>query len=458
MRTRHTYILKTLLLGLLFVVPISTTLLNAQESQDCPLMMRDYSALQEACADMPDGTLCYGAGDVTAFVDCEVTPDFNEMGDQLPLATVCALHAQGESENEMQTQGVALMRIASAVSEIPVQMIVMGDVNMQNNSSNATTFETRIDMEAEVRTGPSSQYSIIDTLNAGDIVYVNACNCTGNWLRITLPDGNVGWIAARRATVLDTGMGLPSITPDTPVYNVMQAFTFASAPADESCEQLPAGILIQAPSDVHVPLSINGVAFRLESTVFVHLEPYAMMMDVLDGAVSIETETQLLDVPEGTRIRIPMTLERLPNGDPELTFYTAGDVVDLPLPLLENPINPIEAIEDDTLRIVGQGMCDVVSDAGEAECPIYFINRDGDAITNMQVDFVSAPIGEWASNDYDDPSRLQGNATIGTLNWQPTCSLAGENFIGPVKYSMTLTDETGHTSEPYEVYFNCIDG
>jgi hypothetical protein len=345
MFARYTYILKALLLGLLFVVPIRTTLLNAQESQDCPLMMRDYSALQEACADMPDGTLCYGAGDVTAFVDCEVTPDFNEMGDQLPLATVCALHAQGESENEMQTQGVALMRIASAVSEIPVQMIVMGDVNMQNNSSNATTFETRIDMEAEVRTGPSSQYSIIDTLNAGDIVYVNACNCTGNWLRITLPDGNVGWIAARRATVLDTGMGLPSITPDTPVYNVMQAFTFASAPADESCEQLPAGILIQAPSDVHVPLSINGVAFRLESTVFVHLEPYAMMMDVLDGAVSIETETQLLDVPEGTRIRIPMTLERLPNGDPELTFYTAGDVVDLPLPLLENPINRLKRLK-----------------------------------------------------------------------------------------------------------------
>jgi hypothetical protein len=108
--------------------------------------------------------------------------------------------------------------------------------------------------------------------------------------------------------------------------------------------------------------------------------------------------------------------------------------------------------------IVGVEACSVVSNRGETTCPLYFFNGDGDAITRMDVEFVYAPQGEWESNFREPPTLIEGTYTSGTLAWGGTCSLGAANFIGPVVWSITITDESGHVSAPFEAAFNCVDG
>ncbi len=145
-----------------------------------------------------------------------------------------------------------------------------------------------------------------------------------------------------------------------------------------------------------------------------------------------------------------MTLPRLP--------YAAGDVEALPLALLPETVDPPAALVDDVPHIIGMESCRVISNAGETICPIYFANRDGDAITRMEVHFVSAPQGEWTGSIRENPVLVEGNSVSGALSWGITCSTGKACFIGPVVWSITLTDAAGNVSEPFEASFNCVGG
>lgn len=121
-------------------------------------------------------------------------------------------------------------------------------------------------------------------------------------------------------------------------------------------------------------------------------------------------------------------------------------------------VDPLAALDTTIPTVVGVEQCAVVSDTGDMGCPLYFVNPDGDAITQMDVEFVYAAQGTWEGNQHTDLTLLAGDLTAGVLAWNVSCSLAGENFIGPVEWRITLTDEAGHQSAPFEASFNCVDG
>ena len=119
-------------------------------------------------------------------------------------------------------------------------------------------------------------------------------------------------------------------------------------------------------------------------------------------------------------------------------------------------LEPADA--DSVHQLVGQETCNVVSRRGDVACPIHFVNADGDSIARMDVEFVYAAQGEWTSSERIDPPLMDGDNFSGRIAWDVSCTLGSENFISPVTWSVTITDENGNTSEPMEVWFSCVDG
>jgi hypothetical protein len=245
---------------------------------------------------------------------------------------------------------------------------------------------------------------------------------------------------------------------DTPVYASMQAFTFRSDSQPTACEEAPAdGILIQALAASS--LQINGVEITFDSTLFVQSQPGASLtVAVLDGYARVTAMDFTALVPAGARAAIPMSTESTPNGVTHVEPYTSEDVATLPVRLLPELIDPTVALAEVAPSIVGVETCSVLSDTGETICPLHFVNPDGDAITRMDVEFVYAPQGEWTGSTIEAPELLDGDNVSGRLAWRVSCSLGSANFIGPIRWSLAISDAAGHLSQPFEASFNCVDG
>jgi hypothetical protein len=277
-----------------------------------------------------------------------------------------------------------------------------------------------------------------------------------------LEDGQIGWILARDVTVIGDASTLPVAAADSPVYAAMQAFSLQTGASGVDCrDRLADGLLIQVPPDAEpVAIQINGVPIRMVATIFVQSQPQsALEIYVLEGRASITAQGQTLDVPAGIRYMLPMAHDNTPTGDLEIHPFAPDVLASLPLQLLPHLPDPLVASNDRVPQIIGVEECSIVAGRGEIFCPVYFINRDGDAISRMDVEFVYAPLGEWEGSTRENPQLLTGTTSSGVLGWGVSCSLAvGENFIGPIRWSMTISDENGHTSEPFEAIFNCVEG
>jgi hypothetical protein len=443
----------------IIVVLLSPATVPAQ-SDMCPAVVEAaLAATTQGCAAVGPGEVCFGHGDMEAVVNCETPPDFDSPGDTMSLEPVCSLRLGGLQSSGQW--GVAKMQVVATGSDDGITYIPFGDVEIQNAASARSELRVWVRADTEVHGGPGSQYEIMGTLHAGRIIHANACNCTGNWLRTVLDDGRVGWLLARHVSVLGDANTLPTVTMDTPVYASMQAFTFRSGSQPPACAEAPAdGILIQAPvGSAAASLQINGVAVTFDSTLFVQSQPGASLsVTVLDGYARVTAMDFTALVPAGARAAVPMSMGNTPNGEMRVEPYTREDIATLPIGLLPAAVDPMAALAEDTPSIVGVETCSVLSDTGETICPLHFLNPDGDPITRMDVEFVYAPQGEWTGSTVEAPELLDGDNVSGRLAWRVSCSLGSANFIGPIRWSLAISDAAGHLSPPFEASFNCIDG
>ncbi len=447
------YILIAAALLLLIVTPV------AAQVEDCPATVATgIAAAASSCTNLGPNEVCYGHADVSAIVNCEEALEFDSSGDIIPLSTICALRLSPlQSSGEW---GVAIMSVQPSTYPASITYALFGDIEIQNAASDVFALQVWASKDADIHAGPGSHFEVIGVLNKDETVETNACNCTGNWLRITMSDGHIGWISAMDVSILGESGDLPVVEADTPVYESMQAFTFQGNEGETTCTEQPDdGILIQAPAEVEsTSLQINGTEIALTSTIFVQSIPgQHLQIETLEGSTSVTANDSSVSVPAGTRVTVPLSLENTPAGRPTVSTYNADDVKTLPLSLLPRAIDPVASLDDEIPHIVGVDACRVASDRGETLCPLYFVNADGDAITRMDVEFVRAPQGTWTSNFREPPELIDGNNTSGVLAWGGTCSLGGANFIGPVEWSITITDEDGHVSEPFAASFNCVE-
>lgn len=442
-------------LALLLFAPAAA---SAQDDGCAPLIERALSGTATQCASVAPGHVCFGhpAIDFTTQGDA---PEFSAAGHTLPLDLACCM--QLSPLHPPDAWGMALMRVAPDGEGPGPTILLIGELEIQNAASFFSEIAAQVLSDTAIYAGPGSHYAALAQVKAGDALRVNACNCTQNWLRVRLDSGEIGWVPARRVSIEGDAASLPVAGQDTPVYAAMQAFTLRSGSGSPACEGAPeSGALVQAPDDVtDVRLWINGVDIGLGATLFLQAQPEGeFTIEVLEGSASITVGDETVTVPAGVRVAIPLSSGYAPAGHLRVAPYPPEDIADLPLALLPRAVDPSGVFDNPAPLVIGQKVCNVISDRGETACALHFVNLDGDAIAQLTAEFVYAPQGKWEGSVHQFPAILEGDAISGDLAWDVSCSLGGANFIGPVRWSITITDESGHVSAPFEASFNCVDG
>ncbi|MBK8021157.1 MAG: SH3 domain-containing protein [Chloroflexi bacterium] len=360
---------------------------------------------------------------------------------------------------QSQDCDVTLMQVKPHAQDTTITLALLGDVELVNAASELNATNVEASRNVRILSGPGSHFSEIDTIPAGQVVEVNACSSSQNWLRTVTEDGQVGWISSLDVNLIDNSKALPVANVDTPVYATMQAFSLRQGSGVGGCASAQEmGVLIQVPANAEpVPMQINGVAMLVNGTIFVQAEAGgAQTIETLAGEAVITVTPLEAVLSAGMRAVVPLSSDYQIAGAMHIEPYTLADVETLPVDQLPEMVALSDPLADTAPRIVGLEPCRVLSDSGETTCALHFVNRDGDAITQMDVQFVSAPEGEWTGSTRDDVQIVQGDAVSGAVGWSVNCSLGQVCFIGPVIWSITLTDAAGNVSEPFEASFNCV--
>ncbi len=449
--------MKTLTAFITFLLILIAPL--AVHSQECPTVLDEALTSAAGCTSTEVNHVCFGHAQLEVLVDCEGVLNFSAPGDMIALDGMCALNSgAAQSTGEW---GLAVMRVQPhGMEDTPLTMITVGDVEMLNAGSNVTSLEVQATADLTLYAGPNSTYPAVGSISAGDTVHVNACSCTRHWLRTVLGDGQVGWLAAASVTILGEANALPIAGIDTPIYSIMQAFTLRTGAPENTCAGLPEdGVLIQVPADAEpVPVQVNGISMWVRGTAFVQAPlADAQTVEVIAGDTELIVGDFHATLRAGMRAVFPASSAADTAESMYVEPFELADVELLPFTLLPESVDLQAAFADNAPQLVGQGQCRVVSNAGESVCELYFVNRDGDAITHMDVEFVSAPQGEWEGSAHDSPPIVIGSETGGILGWDITCSVGTSCFIGPILWSITVTDAAGNVSEPFEAWFNCVD-
>lgn len=447
-----------ILFALLMVAQTALAQDGALPAAACQSLVDDALAeARAACDDVAPNQVCFGHGPVEVALNDSGVPSFAAAGDTLSLDTVFSLRLGGFQAASGEW-GLASLRVQGDEAGHDVLLMLSGDVEMRNTCSALLQQEVQLTHETELRAGPGSDFASVALLPEGTRLHVNACNCTGHWLRAIQADGQTGWIWKGSVDAFEGAEALPVVVLDSPVYAPMQSFCLRSESLEPSCPQAPAnGVLIQTSSETgEAHLQINQVELGLTSTAFVQSQVGRQLtVSVLDGTGSVTLDGLTLAVPRGVRAVVPLNDDNRPAGPARLEVFTADDVAAVPVDLLPRPVALADALADTLPVITGVEPCLVLSDQAATNCRVHFVNAGAQAIVALDAQFVSAPEGAWESGVHPAPALLEGDATSGVVSWDATCSVGSTVFIGPVVWRLTLTDAEGQQSVPFEASFNC---
>jgi hypothetical protein len=395
---------------LILVMSLPVLAQDDDERDTCDrLPPENLAAAATECAELEAGEICYGFDPIELVITCEDAPPFETVGQRLPLEATCAVTTRDS--------GIALLRLQPEVGGTFIALF--GESSIQSVASGQVGVETQVASDADVYSGPGSNYEVIGTVSAGETITVNACNCTHNWVRIMREDQAVGWVPARRIGLEPTN--LEEVTVDTPVFTGLQAFTFSGGDTPD-CDDTHSGILVQADDDPAL-LQVNQVILELTATAFIRVSPDAIMqIDVLDGTGRVQVDGQMYVAPSGSRVNVTLDADGRPTGEVTVRVYDPAGVAQLPLELLPVPLESQAPPALQAPTIVSVAECAVVSDTGVMACPLQFVNPDGDDIVQMNVEFVYAALGEWQGGQHTDLTMLAGDMQAGTLGWSVECS------------------------------------
>ncbi len=302
-------------------------------------------ATDSACSDTGRNQACYGNVQVAVDISTGETV-FEQAGDQVDLTIVQSLHLSPMDETE-GVWGVALLRVQANIPDtLPGQNItflLFGDVDIMNAGTAAPpTVTVTSTGSVNLRSGPGTDFAVVNTLAADETAAANGRNADSSWLRLTFSDGSTAWVFAQLVTIEGdiSSLAVVNAGDEAPATdtNPMQAFYFRSGVGDAGCETAPnSGILIQTPQGVtEVVLSVNEVTIRLASTAFLQAEEDdeegTLYIYLLEGHGIIESAGEQQLARAGTVVTVPLDADLAASGPPSLPHpYAAADVQGLPV-------------------------------------------------------------------------------------------------------------------------------
>ncbi len=343
------YLLRTA--WILFLLCIAPAFILAQ-SDDCPSIVKTaISAVKDACASINRNQACYGNIRLDATPRESSTPlSFTKPGDLADLVNVQALKLSPlDAQNNIW--GVALMKVQADIPDtLPgqnVTFVLFGDVQIQNAVADTTAPPSLVLTTAKSLTlwgKPASGENPVTTLNKGIKLIADGRLKDSNWLHVQLADGSAaGWIFAA-FTKNDGDLNTLSVIDDSlfAPHHPMQAFYFQTGLLDRPCNQAPdSGILVQTPQGKgKINLLANDVEIQLGSTAYLQAQPNGnLVITVIEGSARVTVGSQIIIVPAGARLEIPVGSDLKPNGPPsKLESYDVATLKALPIGLLQRRI------------------------------------------------------------------------------------------------------------------------
>jgi uncharacterized protein YraI len=350
---------------------ISTSIMTAAQDDTCPTIVQTALAnVDELCSDTARNEACYGSLTLTA----EAQPDavdfaFDAPGDIANVADIQSLTLSPMDESTGEW-GVSLMRLqANLPDTLPgqnVTVLLFGDVEIKPvQSPPEISVTVGAENSVNVRSGPSTNDSVVGALAAGTTAAANGRNAAGDWLRVRIPDGGLGWVFAE--LVSGDASTLDVVSADDSAFTPMQAFYFQSGIGDAPCAEAPdSGILIQTPKGLgQIALTVNEVNISLGSTAYLQAQPGDVMtISVLEGQATVSAFDVTQTVPAGSQATVPLDENLAASGPPtETQPYIEDDLQTLPVDVLPSSVESDVPVSETTASepVSSSGVCTVTA-------------------------------------------------------------------------------------------------
>jgi hypothetical protein len=331
---------------------------------ECPALVEEaIAATGEACVGVVRNQACYGNVSLTATFNPDAGEiQFEESGDIANLTDLQGIALSNLDITE-STWGIALMQVqANLPDTLPgqnVTMLLFGDVEVTNAGTLGTgaTLTATANTGANIRRTPSTEGTIIGAVIVGDSVEVVGRLEDSSWLQIQMPNGEgTGWVFGELLNVDGDVDTVEIADPGVVQFGPMQAFYFRSGIGDAACAEAPdSGILLQTPEGAgRIVLNVNDATISLGSTAFIEAEPGGdMIINLLEGGATVETEWDVEYVPAGSRVFVPLDDEgHTEQGDYTPEPYNYDDMLKLPLSLLPREIDPSLPVDPEEIEIL----------------------------------------------------------------------------------------------------------
>lgn len=138
------------------------------------------------------------------------------------------------------------------LSWTPQSLFARGATMPYAQSSTGSVATITVD-RLNVREGPGLQHAVIAKLTRGTQVTITDPAAAGDWLRIELPNGNQGWIAATYVSRLAT----ENSAAKAPTINTTAATTATASTVTSTAETNTATVAVTTPTAYTTPARIN---------------------------------------------------------------------------------------------------------------------------------------------------------------------------------------------------------
>jgi hypothetical protein len=191
-------------------------------AQACPAIVgQALKATHDACANLERNQACYGNISLEATPRDGVRFVFNKPGDVVSLAAVSGLKLSSMNAAEDQW-GVALLKLqANLPDTLPgqnVTALLFGDVTITNNAptnTEAVTVNVTAQKVVNLRSLPTTGGALVGRLQPNQTLQANGRLADNSWLRVSLADGTLAWVAADVAQTAGDVSLLPIVDPAT---------------------------------------------------------------------------------------------------------------------------------------------------------------------------------------------------------------------------------------------------
>ncbi len=377
---------------------------RAQQADPCAQMIvAALPGIQDACADMRQGELCYGHPGVSVSLSAGETASFAAPGDVVALSSVESI-TTGPAHPDSGEWGAAVLLLSAdlpAESGQAVIAVLYGGATLSRPAVAVSERPTLVvtnpgSKEANLRAGAGITYDLVGTLAPGQSAVADGRNEQADWVRIQTGTG-VAWVF----TPLITWEGdlnslevlLPNdMTPSVVVGEPFQSFVFNSTGAETVCGVSSSGLMLRFPaSEAPARLQVNDVTLEFSDAVVIL---YAAPGDVLEvialsGSGKVTARGVAVDARAGGGVEVSL------GGEDGLTPVAAPAAVrSYPLAKVINAPVGLSGVEMACMAGLATNRTDVKLRVGPGE-------QRGE-IGNMSPNTHYAVIG-WANDPEGDP-------------------------------------------------------